>query len=171
MSSALSSMKQDQEKKDKELQKLTQSLESHETELAHRELQVKRDLEHTFRPEFLNRVDEIIIFHPLSREHVRRIVDLQMREIEERLSGQGLSITLTEPARDWLAQKGYDVNLGARPLRRTLQREVESPLALRLLKGEFKSGDTVHVDVSGEQMVFVREPNLQPAEEVAEHAA
>jgi len=133
--------------------------------------QVKRDLEHTFRPEFLNRVDEIIIFHPLSREHVRRIVDLQMREIEERLSGQGLNITLAEPARDWLAQKGYDVNLGARPLRRTLQREVESPLALRLLKGEFKSGDTVHVDVSGEQMVFVREPNLQPAEEVAEHAA
>ena len=119
--------------------------------------QIKRDLEHTFRPEFLNRVDEIIIFHSLSREHVHRIVELQMREIKGRLSDQGLSIHLTEAARDWLAQKGYDVNFGARPLRRTLQREVESPLAVRLLKGEFKAGDTVLVDFSGDQITFVRE--------------
>ncbi len=112
---------------------------------------------HTFRPEFLNRIDEIIIFHPLTEEHVRLIVDIQMRDICERMAEQGLTIELTESARDWLAEEGYDVNFGARPLRRTLQREVESPLAIRLLKGAFKGGDTVTVDTNGEGLVFIRE--------------
>jgi len=119
--------------------------------------QIKHSLEHTFRPEFLNRIDEIIIFHPLTEEHVRLIVDIQMRDICERMAEQGLTIELTESARDWLAEEGYDVNFGARPLRRTLQREVESPLAIRLLKSAFKAGDTVLVDTNGEGLVFVRE--------------
>jgi ATP-dependent Clp protease ATP-binding subunit ClpC len=119
--------------------------------------QIKRDLERTFRPEFLNRIDEIIIFHPLSREQVRQIVDLQMREIRERLEEQALSIRLTDAARDWLAEQGYDVSFGARPLRRTLQRDVESPLAVRLLNGEFKPGDTVVIDTGEEGLAFVRE--------------
>lgn len=118
--------------------------------------QVKRDLEQTFRPEFLNRIDEIIIFHQLTEGHVRQIVDLQMHEIRERLAEQGLDVRLTDSARDWLAQEGYDINFGARPLRRTLQRQVESPLAVRLLKGEFESGDIVTIDTDGEELAFVR---------------
>ena len=118
--------------------------------------QVKRNLEQTFRPEFLNRIDEIIIFHQLTEEHVRQIVDLQMHEIRERLAEQGLDARLTDSARDWLAHEGYDVNFGARPLRRTLQRQVESPLAVRLLKGEFESGDTVTIDTDGEELTFIR---------------
>ena len=80
-----------------------------------------------------------------------------MQEIRERMAEQGLNIELTDAARDWLAQEGYDINFGARPLRRTLQREVESPLAIRLLKGAFKASDTVTVDTNGEGLVFVRE--------------
>ncbi len=128
--------------------------------------QIKRGLEQTFRPEFLNRIDEIIIFHALSEEHVRQIVDLQMREIRARLGEQGLSIELTEAARNWLAHEGYDINFGARPLRRTLQRHVESPLAVRLLKGEFKAGDTVVIDSDGKELIFIRKP-VQDLEPVA----
>lgn len=118
--------------------------------------QIKRGLEQTFRPEFLNRIDEIIIFHSLSEEHVRQIVDLQMQEIRGRLIEQGLSVELTDAARDWLAHEGYDINFGARPLRRTLQRQVESPLAIRLLKGDFTAGDIVTIDTDGEGLVFTR---------------
>ena len=106
---------------------------------------IERDLKQTFRPEFLNRIDEIIIFHSLTQEHVKAIVDLQMGEISGRLAEHGLKIELTEPARDWLAQEGYDPQFGARPVRRTLERYVENPLARRLLAGEFKDGDTVIV--------------------------
>ena len=123
---------------------------------------IKRGLEQTFRPEFLNRIDEIIIFHSLSEEHVRQIVDLQMREIRSRLGEQGLNIELTDAARDWLAHEGYDVNFGARPLRRTLQRQVESPLAIRLLKGDFKIGDTVTIDTDGEGLTFTRKQTEEP---------
>ncbi len=98
---------------------------------------IERDLKQTFRPEFLNRIDEIIIFHGLTQEHVRKIVDLQMREIAERLAEHGVKIELTDAARDWLAQEGYDPQFGARPVRRTLERYVENPLAKRLLAGEF----------------------------------
>ncbi len=109
---------------------------------------IERDLKQTFRPEFLNRVDETIIFHSLTQEHVKAIVDLQMAEISGRLAEQGLKIELTDGARDWLAQEGYDPQFGARPVRRTLERYVENPLAKRLLAGEFKDGDTVLVDAA-----------------------
>jgi ATP-dependent Clp protease ATP-binding subunit ClpC len=108
---------------------------------------IEEGLRRTFRPEFLNRIDEIIIFHPLTLEHVEQIVDLQMNEIRERLKERGVSIELTEAARKWLAEEGYDSAFGARPLRRTLQRYVESPLSRRILRGEFVAGDHVVADV------------------------
>ncbi len=115
---------------------------------------IEDKLKATFRPEFLNRVDEIIVFGTLSVEDVEKIVDLQMKEIRDRLREHGLFIELTETARKWLARQGYDQNFGARPLRRALQRYVESPLSVKMLKGEFKVGDTILVDANDEGVVF-----------------
>ncbi len=109
--------------------------------------EITDSLKRTFRPEFLNRIDEVIIFNRLSREDVKQIVDLQVREIEERLQDQAMHIVLSDAARGWLADKGYDRMFGARPLRRFVQRYVENPLSGRLLSGEFSAGDTVYVDV------------------------
>jgi len=127
-------------------------VEAPEQEKMHRDIET--GLKKTFRPEFLNRIDEIIIFHTLSLDQVEQIVDLQMREIAERLSERGLSIQLSEEARRWLAEHGYDPQFGARPLRRTLQREVESPLSKRLLQGEFHEGDQILVDLEDDTIVF-----------------
>jgi len=117
---------------------------------------IEKALKETFRPEFLNRIDEIIMFSPLSRDDMRRIVDLQMQEVAERLAERDLTVRLTEAARDYLAEVGYDPDFGARPLRRALQKYVEGPLAIRLLSGEFAPGDTIEVDVAedGEGIVF-----------------
>jgi len=114
-------------------------------------------LKKSFRPEFLNRIDEIVIFHRLSKEAVKAIVDLQMKDIGARLAEMGISIQLTEAGRDWLAEKGYDPVFGARPLRRTLQRMVESPLSRRLLRGEFSAGDTIVIDVEDDELIFRKE--------------
>ncbi len=133
----------------------------------HRKIQ--EALRKHFRPEFLNRIDEIIIFDPLSLDDVKQIVTLQMKDIASRLQEQGLAVELTEAAREWLARQGYDPQFGARPLRRALQRFVESPLSVRLLKGEFKPGDLVIVDAGDEGVVFHRRegaaPHLIPAED------
>ncbi|MHB0858560.1 MAG: ATP-dependent Clp protease ATP-binding subunit [Anaerolineae bacterium] len=120
---------------------------------------VSENLKRTFRPEFLNRIDEIIIFHNLTRENVIQIVDLQMKEIEERLTDQQLRLVLGEAAKGWLADKGYDPAFGARPLRRMLQRYVESPLSQKLLDGTFSAGDVVTIDLDREhdQLVFARQ--------------
>jgi ATP-dependent Clp protease ATP-binding subunit ClpC len=118
--------------------------------------QVREGLKRTFRPEFLNRIDEIIVFHDLTKDHVKQIVDLQMAEIQERLGEQGLGVELTEAAREWLSEAGYDPQFGARPLRRTLQKHVESPLAKQLLEGRFQPGDVVVVDVAEDQLTFTR---------------
>jgi len=118
--------------------------------------EIEEGLKRTFRPEFLNRVDEVIIFHTLSKADVVRIVDLQIKEVEERLGELGLSISLTDAAREWLADRGYDPSFGARPLRRVIQREVENPLSRRLLAGEFAPGDQVTVDVADGKLVFVK---------------
>jgi ATP-dependent Clp protease ATP-binding subunit ClpC len=115
---------------------------------------IEKALKSTFRPEFLNRIDEIIIFSPLSNEEMLGIVDLQMQEVRGRLTEHGLSVELTADARAWLAKVGYDPNFGARPLRRALQKYVESPLSVSLLSGEYKEGDTVLVDVKDEKVVF-----------------
>lgn len=123
-----------------------------------------------FRPEFLNRIDEIIVFHALTREHVIKIVDLQMNEIAERLSEHEVVIELTEPARIWLAEEGFDPAFGARPLRRTLQKRVESPLSVKLLRSEFQAGDVIVVDYNEDEgLVFVKKDELMvevPAQEV-----
>jgi len=108
---------------------------------------IEEGLRRTFRPEFLNRIDEVIIFHTLTLEHMEHIVDLQMREIRERLEERDITVELSDAARKWLAREGYDPAFGARPLRRTLQRYVESPLSKRILRGEFEPGDHVLADV------------------------
>jgi ATP-dependent Clp protease ATP-binding subunit ClpC len=117
---------------------------------------IEKAMRETFRPEFLNRIDEVIIFAPLSLPEVEQIVDLQMRGIVERMTEAGIQLHLTEPARRWLAEKGYDPQFGARPLRRALQRFVENPLSVQLLKGEFQQGDLVVIDEINGQLEFLR---------------
>jgi ATP-dependent Clp protease ATP-binding subunit ClpB len=107
-----------------------------------------------FRPEFLNRVDEIVEFKPLSKEQIGEIVDLQLRRLRERLAERGLRLELTDEAQQVLAEAGWDPTYGARPLKRAIQRLVENPLALRLLEGEFAEGDTVRVDAKDGELVF-----------------
>jgi ATP-dependent Clp protease ATP-binding subunit ClpC len=116
---------------------------------------IEKALKSTFRPEFLNRIDEIITFSPLSLEQMREIVDLQMKEVEERLSEHGLKVELTQEARDWLANEGFDPAFGARPLRRALQKHVESPLSVSLLSGQFAAGDIILVDVDEEKSTLI----------------
>ncbi len=111
-------------------------------------------LKQTFRPEFLNRIDEIIIFQPLTGDQIREIVGLMMKEVQERIKDRNIGVVLTEEAKSWLAEEGFDPAFGARPLRRTIQREVENPLSKKILLGEFKEGDTVEVDSSPEGLVF-----------------
>jgi len=112
---------------------------------------VDRALKSTFRPEFLNRIDEIIMFSPLNKEQMMQIVDLQMKEVQARLEEHGLKVELSQDAREWLANEGYDSAFGARPLKRALQKYVESPLSISLLSGEYVSGDTVIVDLDKEK--------------------
>ena len=112
---------------------------------------IEKALKSTFRPEFLNRIDEIIMFAPLSLDEMRLIVDLQMKEVSTRLEEHGLHVALSPAAREWLAQVGYDPAFGARPLRRALQKHVESPLSVSLLSGQFTQGDTVLVDLDTEK--------------------
>ena len=117
---------------------------------------IEKAMREAFRPEFLNRIDEIIIFAPLSLSEVEQIIDLQMRAIVERMAASGLQVHLTEPARRWLAEKGFDQQFGARPLRRALQRFVENPLSIQLLKGSFHPGDLIVIDEVNGQLEFVR---------------
>lgn len=108
---------------------------------------IEKALKGTFRPEFLNRVDEIIMFSPLSLKDMESIVDLQLKEVQDRLIEYNIRVELTEAARQWLAHEGYDPAFGARPLRRAIQKHVESPLSMELLAGKYKDGGTVLVDV------------------------
>jgi ATP-dependent Clp protease ATP-binding subunit ClpB len=107
-----------------------------------------------FRPEFLNRIDEIVVFKPLSREQLGEIVELQLTRLRERLAERGLGLELTDEAKELVAEAGWDPTYGARPLKRALQRLVENPLALRLLEGEFAEGDTVRADARDGELVF-----------------
>ncbi len=116
---------------------------------------VMAEVKKTFRPEFLNRLDETIVFHELTEEQLRSIVDLMVKDLQKRLAERKLDIELTEKAKSWLAKEGYDPVFGARPLRRVIERHVENPLSTRLLRGEFKEGDTVKVDLGDEGLTFV----------------
>jgi ATP-dependent Clp protease ATP-binding subunit ClpB len=126
--------------------------------------QVLTLLRQHFRPEFLNRVDEIIIFHALTREQIRQIVSLQMRRVEQLLADQQIELLLTEEAKSYLAELGYDPMFGARPLKRVIQREIENPIATKLLENEFLPGDRILVDVANERLVF-RKIGSQPRQE------
>ncbi|PMP64407.1 MAG: ATP-dependent chaperone ClpB [Caldimicrobium thiodismutans] len=105
-------------------------------------------LKSTFRPEFLNRIDEIIIFNNLTKEDIIRIVDIQIKYLNQRLSEKGLSLELTEKTKEWLANVGYDPLFGARPLKRAIQRYIENPLAIKVLEGIFEEGDKIIVDIN-----------------------
>jgi ATP-dependent Clp protease ATP-binding subunit ClpC len=115
---------------------------------------VMGEVKRTFRPEFLNRIDEIIVFHELTEKQLRDIVELMVKDLQKRLAERKLKIELTEKAKSWLAKEGYDPTFGARPLRRVIERYVENPLSTRLLRGEFKEGDTVKVDLGDEGLTF-----------------
>ena len=115
-----------------------------------------------FRPEFLNRIDEVIVFHELSRDEVVQIVDLMVRRVSDQLMSQGIALELTDAAKVLLAEKGYDPTLGARPLRRAIQQQIEDPLSERILWKEFRVGETVVVDVEDGEIVFRAVEGLQP---------
>jgi ATP-dependent Clp protease ATP-binding subunit ClpC len=117
---------------------------------------IEEALKKAFRPEFLNRIDEIIIFNVLKLEDVVKMVDLQMKEVGGRLTELGLTTELTDAARQWLARQGYDPQFGARPLRRAIQKYVESPLSVKLLRGEFVRGECVIVDTQDGELIFTR---------------
>ncbi|MBI4330866.1 MAG: AAA family ATPase [Chloroflexi bacterium] len=120
-------------------------------------------LKHAFRPEFLNRIDEIVVFNPLTEEHIKRIVDLLVRETEKRLADRKISIKVAEEAKAWLIKEGFDPNYGARPMRRAIQRYVENPLSKKILGGEFKEGDVIEVSAGKEGLTFSREAVGTPA--------
>ena len=109
---------------------------------------VKEELQHVFNPEFLNRVDDIIVFHPLQRDHIRQIVSILLQEVRKRLSEEELSVRLSEAATDFLVKHGFDEQYGARPLKRAIQRYVEDPLSEKILVAEFAKGDDIEIDVA-----------------------
>lgn len=115
---------------------------------------VLNEMKKTFRPEFLNRLDEIIVFHELTEEQLRSIVDLLVKDVQGRLAERKLGLELTEEAKAWIAKAGYDPLYGARPLRRAIERHVETPVSTKILQGEFTPGDTIVVDVANEALTF-----------------
>jgi ATP-dependent Clp protease ATP-binding subunit ClpB len=117
---------------------------------------VMQELRNTLRPEFLNRIDEIVLFRNLDRDQIARIVEIQLGYLRQRLAAKRMELEVTEAAKALLAREGYDPAYGARPLKRTIQRLVQDPLALKLLEGEFVEGDTVRVDADGDRVVFAR---------------
>jgi len=120
-------------------------------------------LRDVFRPEFLNRIDEVVEFHALSKEQLAEVVELQLQRLRERLALRGLDLELSDAAKEQLVEAGWDPTYGARPLKRAIQRLVENPLALRLLEGEFSEGDTVRVDVEDGELRFEKAAAAEPA--------
>jgi ATP-dependent Clp protease ATP-binding subunit ClpB len=120
-----------------------------------------------FRPEFLNRIDEIVVFHPLRKEHLAGIIDIQLRRVSKLLADKGFQLEVTEAAREYLAEVGYDPDFGARPLKRTIQRELQDPLALKILSGEFHEGQTIQVDRGPEGLIFRADVPVVEGEVVA----
>jgi len=124
---------------------------------------VLEEMRHHFRPEFLNRVDEIIVFHALSEEHLKQIVDIQLGRLRARLADRHITLQLTDAARANLVRTGYDPAYGARPLKRAIQKKIETPLGRLLLKGDVRDGQTVAVDADGEGGELRFQPSLEPA--------
>jgi ATP-dependent Clp protease ATP-binding subunit ClpB len=120
------------------------------------ELRVTAALREAFKPEFLNRVDETIIFNSLGREQIKSIVEIQLKRLRQNLAARKMTLEISERAKAFIADKGYDPAYGARPLKRTIQRLIQDPLAIKILKGEFKEGDRVKIDSDGETLLFDR---------------
>ena len=116
---------------------------------------VGEELKNHFRPEFLNRIDDVIVFHQLTQVQIIQIVDLMIASLDERLRAKDMGIELTKAAKDLLAKKGYDPLLGARPLRRTIQRDIEDPISERILFGELSDGEIILVDAKDDEFTFV----------------
>jgi ATP-dependent Clp protease ATP-binding subunit ClpB len=131
-----------------------QRLASENAESWEVEAKVKAILKDYFRPEFLNRIDEIILFHSLAKEQINKIVDLQLEELRKRLAGRGLKLAISDQARKLLVEEGYDPQYGARPLKRVIQQRLENALAMRILNGEYVAGDTIKVDVDSAKQDF-----------------
>jgi ATP-dependent Clp protease ATP-binding subunit ClpB len=121
--------------------------------------EITRVLQASFRPEFLNRIDEIVIFHTLTRQHLAGIVDIQLRRVAALLQERGHTLEVTEAAREFLAEVGYDPDYGARPLKRAIQRELQDPLAMQILSGQFHEGEAIRVERGEEGLAFT--PALQ----------
>jgi ATP-dependent Clp protease ATP-binding subunit ClpC len=126
---------------------------------------VKEELQHTFNPEFLNRLDDVIVFHQLNREHIAKIVGVMLKEVQKRLSDEELTLKLTDAGSDFLAKHGFDEMYGARPLKRAIQRYIEDPLSEKILLGEFSKGDEIDVDVAedGTKLQFRVSASATPA--------
>jgi ATP-dependent Clp protease ATP-binding subunit ClpB len=120
------------------------------------EQRVMDALRATFKPEFLNRIDEIIIFHNLTPEQIGAIVEIQIERLARRLAERKITLSLTEPAKQLIARKGYDPVYGARPLKRAIQQAIENPLAVEILKGRFPEGAEILADAEGDRVVFRR---------------
>jgi ATP-dependent Clp protease ATP-binding subunit ClpA len=125
---------------------------------AHEELEKRllEELRKSFRPEFLNRIDEVIVFDPLTREQLTEVVDLLLTHLRRLVEGQGMSLEVSRAAKEFVAEEGYDADYGARPMKRAIQRLVENPLSSALLRGRFLEGDTVKVDVADGSLVFTK---------------
>ncbi|HEU4798261.1 MAG TPA: AAA family ATPase, partial [bacterium] len=124
---------------------------------------ITEELRRTFRPEFLNRIDEVIVFRPLTSDQLKLIVNILISRVQRELRGQSMELEITEAAKDLLVKEGYDPSFGARPLRRAIQRLVEDQLSDELLRGSFSSGDTVLVDARENRLVFERKRKAEPA--------
>ncbi len=120
-------------------------------------------VKHHFRPEFINRIDDLVVFHPLSREQVRMIADIQINSLRKRLTSRDLSLEISDPALDKIASVGFDPVYGARPLKRAIQDYLENPLSKQILSGNFIEGDTIKVDIDAEQIVFDKKQQSQAA--------
>jgi ATP-dependent Clp protease ATP-binding subunit ClpB len=123
------------------------------------ERNVEQELHKHFRPEFLNRIDDVIIFHALDMQHIKRIIEIQLRKLAKLIGDRGLSIEISDHAKEQLAKEGYDPAFGARPLKRALQKLIIDPLAMKLLDATFKPGDIVFVNVNANGKV---ELSLEP---------
>ncbi len=126
---------------------------------------VMNEVKRTFNPEFTNRIDEIVVFHNLDKTHLSQIFELMVKEISDRLTEQKISLTVRKKAKEFLIDKGFDEKFGARPLRRLLQKEVEDPLSLEILKGRFTSGDTIDIDVRADKIIFKAQGKLTRGKE------
>ena len=117
-------------------------------------------LKHSFRPEFLNRIDEVIIFDYLNKPEIKKIVDLELEKVIQRLGKKDIDVQITEPVKEFVAQKGFDPNLGARPLKRVIQKKILDPLSLKIISGDFEKEKRVVIDFQNEKIIFLNTKDL-----------